>query len=131
MTCEKVSIVCEIVARPLISWTILGLTFLEESSVAQVWRKEWKVKPESRLFQERLELPMVEVVGVHRLANPIRKHEVVIFPKGAQAQPFFVLTSAVALEGFYGLFGELDRAAALVALGRVEGALGVRRPLHR
>jgi hypothetical protein len=35
-----------------------------------------------------------------------------IYPKGAQAQPFFVLTSAVALEGFYGLVGELDRAAA-------------------
>ena len=78
---------------------------------------------EPRLLQERIELPMVEVVGVHRLADPVGEHEVVIFPKGAQTQPFFVLTGAVALEGFYGLVGELDRAAALVALGWVERAV--------
>jgi hypothetical protein len=60
---------------------------------------------EARLLQERLELPVVEVVGVHRLANPVRKHEAVVFTKGAQAQPFLVLTSAVAFEGFYGLVG--------------------------
>jgi hypothetical protein len=29
---------------------------------------------EPHLLQERLELPMVEVVSVHRLADPIRKH---------------------------------------------------------
>ena len=44
------SIVCEIFACPIISWAILGLTFLEQSNVAQVWRKEWKVKPESPTF---------------------------------------------------------------------------------
>ena len=32
---------------PHISWTILGLTFLEQSNVAHLCRKEWKVKPES------------------------------------------------------------------------------------
>jgi hypothetical protein len=45
-----VSIVCEIVAWPNISWTILGLTFLDKSNVAHVCRKEWKVKPESPAF---------------------------------------------------------------------------------
>ena len=84
-----------------------------------------------RLLQEWLELPMVEVIGVHRLADPVREYEAVILSKGAQAQPFLVLASAAALEGFYGLVCELDRAAALVALGRVEGAVGVQGPLHR
>jgi hypothetical protein len=40
-----------------------------------------------RLLQEWLELPMVEVIGVHRLADPVREHEAVILSKGAQAQP--------------------------------------------
>jgi hypothetical protein len=35
-----VSIVCEIVACPSISWTLLGLTFLDKSNVAHVCRKE-------------------------------------------------------------------------------------------
>jgi hypothetical protein len=36
-----------------------------------------------RLLQERLELSMIEVVGVSRLASPVREHELVIFPKRA------------------------------------------------
>ena len=44
------SIVCGILACPIISWTILGLTFLEQSNVAHMWRKEWKVKPESPAY---------------------------------------------------------------------------------
>lgn len=50
MTWEYVSIVCEMVAWPSISETILGFTFLESSSVAHAWRREWKVKPESPAF---------------------------------------------------------------------------------
>jgi hypothetical protein len=38
---------------------------------------------EPRLLQERIELPVVEVIGVHRLADPIREHEAVISSKGA------------------------------------------------
>jgi hypothetical protein len=71
---------------------------------------------EPRLVQERLELPMVEVVRVHRLANPVGEHEIVIFPKGAQTQPFLVLAGAVGLEGFYGSVGEFDRGTAIFVL---------------
>jgi hypothetical protein len=38
---------------------------------------------ELRLLQERLELPMVEVVGVHRFSDPVGEHELVIFSKRA------------------------------------------------
>jgi hypothetical protein len=41
-TWEYVSRVIAIVAWPSISETILGLTFLARSSVAQVWRRSWK-----------------------------------------------------------------------------------------
>jgi hypothetical protein len=42
---------------------------------------------EPRLLQERLELPVVEVVGVHRLADPVGEHEAVIF-KGSLGSAF-------------------------------------------
>ncbi len=74
---------------------------------------------------------MVEVVGVHRFSCPVREHQAVIFPEGAEPQPFPVLADAVALEGFRGLRRELDRAAAPGALGGVERTVLIERPLHR
>jgi hypothetical protein len=75
------------------------------------------------LFEQRLEAPMVKVVGVYRLPVLIREHQTPIFPEGAKPQPFLVLAGAVALEGFRGLCSELDGSAALVALGRVESSV--------
>jgi hypothetical protein len=73
---------------------------------------------------------VVEVVVVHRLAHAVRENKAVVFPSGS-LQALLVLALTMEPEGFHGLTSQLHRAAALVPLRRIEGAVSVERTLHR